>query len=128
MTVESLMEKISSASEIDKQTLLQDLENLKNGQEISVTSEEIISQLRAENENARYALDEDGSAQETCKWYEHETELKSFSKKHPQWLFILEGSGEESDDMWKKYFLNGKVQVAKAIVTFEPFDKNKLKA
>ena len=73
--------------------------------------QEVIKELRDTNGNAEYALDIDGETGETCKWYEHEAELKSFSAKHPNVLFTLHGEGEETGDIWDKYFLNGKCQV-----------------
>lgn len=62
-----------------------------------------------------------------CKWYEHEEDMKKVSKEYPETIFVLEGDGEESGDIWKKYFMNGKMQSCKAIMTFENFDESKLK-
>jgi hypothetical protein len=87
----------------------------------------LIEEFRKENESASYALDEQGDTLESCKWYNHDVDLKAFSKKYPELLFILEGAGEISGDIWKKYFQNGKCQVAKAQITFEPFNPDKLK-
>jgi len=64
---------------------------------------------------------------ESCKWYDHEINMRSISKDYPDTIFILEGEGEEAGDIWIKYFLNGKMQVAKAKITFEEFDPKKLK-
>ena len=65
--------------------------------------------------------------EDNCKWYEHEKDMRAVSSKYPETLFLLEGEGEESGDIWKKYFLNGKMQTCKSIITFEEFDKSKLK-
>ncbi len=62
-----------------------------------------------------------------CKWYEHETDLRLFSSLFPDVLLTLRGDGEESEDIWVKYFKGGKVQVAKAHISFEPFDPKLLK-
>lgn len=60
-------------------------------------------------------------------WYEHESDMKKISREFPGVLFLLEGEGEEAGDLWKKYFRSGKMQTAKAVITFEPFDESKLK-
>ena len=74
-----------------------------------------------------YGVDENGSSTDQAKWYDHEKEVSQFSKIYPDVLFELSGEGEESGDIWKKYFLNGKMQLCQAITTFPPFDKSKLK-
>lgn len=51
---------------------------------------------------------------DTIKWYAHEADMKVFSKKYPEVVFVLEGKGEEPGDLWKKYFKNGKMQAAYA--------------
>jgi hypothetical protein len=66
-----------------------------------------------------------GGGQE-CKWYAHEKHLKAYSKEYPDTLFTLEGEGEESGDLWKKYFKNGKMFKAIAQTTFEEFNEEKL--
>ena len=62
-----------------------------------------------------------------CKWYDHEADMKIFSALFPEVLFMLRGEGEESEDIWMKYFQAGKMQIAKATISFEPFDEKKLK-
>lgn len=56
--------------------------------------------------------------QDSCKWYDHEHDMKALSKEYPDTIFTLVGEGEEAGDLWKKYFKNGKVQVCKAVVTY----------
>lgn len=87
---------------------------------------EIINEFREENEYANLALGEDGYPDGHMKWYDHEEELKEFSKKHPDKLFQLSVEGEENGDMSEKYFKNGKMQVCKAEISFPPYDENKL--
>ncbi len=88
----------------------------------------MIAQLfRVENDDAKYALEEDGGTGEECKWYDADRDLKDFSKKHPNKLFILSGEGEDSGDIWTNYYVNGKVQQTKAVITFDDFNMNKLK-
>ncbi len=63
---------------------------------------------------------------DSCKWYEHEKHMKELSKIYPETTFLLEGEGEESEDIWRKYFKNGKKQVCKARIVFPAFDESKL--
>jgi hypothetical protein len=65
--------------------------------------------------------------EDTVKWYEHEEDMKKLSLQFPDVLFTLSGEGEEAGDVWKKYFKNGKVQVAKAVLTIDAFDPKKLR-
>lgn len=86
----------------------------------------LIPDFITSNKEAAYALQENGYALQESKWYEHEQDLKKFSKEHPDTLFELSGQGEDSGDIWKKYFKGGKMQVCKAQLTIDPFDENKL--
>lgn len=61
------------------------------------------------------------------KWYDHEEHMKHISEQYPDKLFTLNGEGEESGDMWKKYLKNGKIQRATATITYADFDEDKLK-
>lgn len=61
------------------------------------------------------------------KWYEHENDMRAFSKQFPKVLFTLQGNGESNEDMWYKYFKNGKMQVCPAKIDFDVFDPKKLK-
>jgi hypothetical protein len=64
--------------------------------------------------------------EESSKWYDHETDMRDFSKRFPDVLFTLNGEGEESGDVWVKYFKNGKMQSSKADIKLEKFDPKKL--
>jgi hypothetical protein len=63
---------------------------------------------------------------DSCKWYDHEEHCKAVSKMYPEVLIEISGEGEESGDIWKKYFLNGKMQECRAKFSIPPFDKSKL--
>jgi len=41
------------------------------------------------------------------KWYEHMEDMQTLSKKYPDNLFTLYGQGEERDDNWVAYFMQG---------------------
>jgi len=96
---------------------------------LSVTagSEQLIEVFRDECEEASYALKSDGGSCNWAKWPRHEEDLRAFSKMHPGVIFTLSGKGEESSDIWIEYYGNGLIQKCKAIITFDEFDKDKLK-
>lgn len=87
---------------------------------------DIIADLRKNNEDARYAIDANGKSIQPCKWYRSEREMVDFSRNYPETLFTLTGYGEIEGDVWIKYFLNGKTQIAEAIISFPDFDPKKL--
>ena len=90
------------------------------------TNIEVISHLRKTFDNAAYAIDKNGDSSEKTKWYDHGKHLKEFSALYPDLLFVLDGNGEDADDLWVKYFLNGKMQVAMAKIVFEDFNYHAL--
>lgn len=90
------------------------------------TTTEIVKALREQCKDAEYAIDSKGQTIESSKWYEHESDMKAFSLQFPNHTFVLDGIGEDGERM-RKYFRNGKMQDAKPILTYEEFDKNKLK-
>lgn len=56
------------------------------------------------------------------KWYEHEEHMKLLSKAFPQFIFQLNGEGEEAGDIWVKWFHKGKMQGGKAKVVLPEFN------
>jgi hypothetical protein len=61
-----------------------------------------------------------------CKWYKYEEEMKAYSKKYPNVTFILDGEGEESGDIWRAWFKNGKHYREDAKVQIAEFDPEKM--
>jgi hypothetical protein len=78
-------------------------------------------------ENSGYVLNINGKSLGECRWYGHERDLKEFSTRHPKAVFELKGVGGDNLDIWIKYFQNGKCQNCEARITFDDFDKTKLK-
>jgi hypothetical protein len=64
---------------------------------------------------------------DTTKWYGHEHDMRALSEEYPGVLFTLTGYGEESGDVWRKYFRDGRMQLAPAKIIFEDFNPSKLK-
>lgn len=62
-----------------------------------------------------------------CKWYDHDVDMKWLSEKFPRVLFTLKGEGEESGDIWIKYYKGGKCQECRAEIVFPEYDEALLK-
>ncbi|KKM87692.1 hypothetical protein LCGC14_1266350 [marine sediment metagenome] len=75
---------------------------------IGKTDINIIDEFRNKCDYAEVALDEDGNADEECKWYDCREDVQEFSKRYPDVLFLLEGKGEDVPDEWRFYARNGK--------------------
>lgn len=87
---------------------------------------EIYEAVKIKFDGFDYAIDQHGDAADSCKWYEHEEEMREISRLYPDVLFHLSGEGEESGDIWEKHFLNGKMQACKAQIVIPPYDPEKL--
>jgi len=87
---------------------------------------ELISILRGYEKEVAYAIGGNGETAESCKWYNHESDLRRFSAIHPQALFKLSGEGEDSGDIWIEYYRAGKMQRCTAKITFDEFDCDEL--
>lgn len=48
------------------------------------------------------------SGYETIKWYSYEEDMKELSKDFPDYVFYLEGCGEDFHDWWKIVFHDGR--------------------
>ena len=67
----------------------------------------IILKWRENNEDADFIDEYDGSAVDEMTWYDFVDDALILSKEYPDYLFSFHGIGEESDDIWDHYFLNG---------------------
>ena len=91
--------------------------------DIDPWNEDIYDKFILENSEAKYSIGESNLS----KWFTHEIDLKLFSKRFPDYIFILGGEGQEAGDLWIKYFKDGKMQIALANITYDDFDEKKLK-
>lgn len=64
---------------------------------------------------------------DACKWYDHDKDMIEYSKRFPDFVFILDGEGEESGDIWRKFYKNGKSYEWKLEYALPDFDPNNLK-
>ena len=69
----------------------------------------------------------DGWSCDTLKWYDWELDMMRASAQMPGVLMILTGSGEDDGDLWRAYFLDGRVQSVRSVVEFPPFDQDSLR-
>lgn len=63
---------------------------------------------------------------ESSKWYDCEKDMKELSSReeYKDILFILEGEGEDSDDVWTAYFKNGQMRKIYIEMKMPEFDEN----
>lgn len=80
------------------------------------TPDEILEELREENDNADYVHREGRG-----KWYEWIEDVKEFSRRHPGLLFKVRREGEEAGDIEVGYFLDGKHQGGRAELRLPEF-------
>lgn len=59
-------------------------------------------------------------------WYDWEEDMILLSRKFNDVLFMLHGDGEDSEDLWDAYFLDGKIQVCPGRIVYDDFDPGKL--
>lgn len=88
---------------------------------------EAYEYFEAHQEDGDAVVDAFMGRMDEAKWYDHEADVRKFSKKFPKVVFQLQGDGEEQGDTWIKYFRNGKMQTCPAVITFAGFDQTKLK-
>lgn len=47
---------------------------------------------------------------ESCKWYDHDTDMVVMSARFPRAMFILEGQGEDYEDGWQTWYEGGEIK------------------
>lgn len=61
------------------------------------------------------------------KWSDHDKDMMEVSKKHPDYVFTLYGSGEGDSDIWKSFYKNGRMYTWRPEISYPPFDEEQLK-
>jgi hypothetical protein len=56
---------------------------------------------------------------ECVKWYLHEDDMKKMSLLFPGVTIVLDGSGEDYPDLWRKWFKDGKMKYSLGRVVFQ---------
>src|SRR5271167_3366834 len=87
--------------------------------EIEPENPDLLTELAEGNDQMSGAICGD-----SIKWYDHKDEMIALSKRFPDTLFTLYGDGEESRDLWVKYFKNGKMQSYEAEIIYPPVNEN----
>ncbi len=82
---------------------------------------EALASLRKENDYARLAIRDNGSAQERSKWDDWIDDFQGLSFRNPWLLFTVKREGEEKGDIEVGYFLGGKYQGGKATMRLPEF-------
>ncbi len=90
--------------------------------DLSELSDEVVERV---NEISGYNFSNSYTS-DGCKWYKREEDMREVSKEFPGELLVISGEGEESGDIWRAYFKNGKCWFAPAKIVFEEFDESKL--
>lgn len=79
-----------------------------------------------EFEGFDYAFDQNGYSNDSLKWYENDAEMSAFSELFPEVTFLLKGEGEDNQDIWHKYFKNGRSVLKTAKIVIEPLREGEL--
>lgn len=93
-------------------------------------SSKVINSLEKtliEDEIEKMAVFESGSIDDGyytgySKWYDYSKDMCLLSARFPGTLFHLTGRGEDPEDLWEAYFLNGSSQYCPARIIYDAFD------
>lgn len=56
------------------------------------------------------------------KWYDYNEDISELARKHPGFIFIVSGEGEESGDIWKHYFSDKSDEKVEAQIVIPEID------
>jgi hypothetical protein len=57
--------------------------------------------------------------EEPMTWYNHKNDMYTLSIEYPDYIFLLEGVGEDYDDQWRLYVCNGAMEEIRAKIVFD---------
>lgn len=91
-------------------------------------SYDIIKELRDFSEDADFLIDENGNINECGSGYNIEKDIRRFSKKYPDVLFVLKCFPDSgfNESEYKTYSKNGKSYISKPVLLYDDFDESKL--
>lgn len=69
-----------------------------------------------------YAVDENLDGLDAVKWYEEERDMTEVSIEFPHVYFIVNGEGEDREDIWEHHYRNGMFQELYASLVFPELD------
>lgn len=97
--------------------------------DISVLDDKITEDILESLTNiTEYEFDRTRYGVHICaSWGNFEKDMCELSRLYPNKIFIVDGEGEENDDVWKMYWKNGKFQESNRTVIYEPFDEKELR-
>ncbi len=61
-------------------------------------------------------------------WSDHERDMRLLSARFPDIAFCLAGRGDNNEDMWREYYVGGRMQWCPARIEFDDFDQEMLDA
>lgn len=93
------------------------LDDYKHNDKMSDEMKKVADYLTFDDERCYGILSE-----ETAKWYDCDIDMRNLSKKFPDLIFCLYGNGEESGDIWRSYYHNGKDKRQCIEMRFPDFD------
>jgi hypothetical protein len=91
----------------------------------TITPDVLIGDYIETRNDMLYCFDRDGKTQNNSSQFDTDS-IREMSLQFPDVLFTLSGEGEEGGDLWKAYYLNGKMQREEGVITFGEFDPEKL--
>jgi len=65
---------------------------------------------------------------DSMQWYDHDGDMIAYSKKYPNFTFVLDGDGEKPGDNWRSFYRNGYIYEWKLKFERPDFDASQLVA